>query len=161
MGLISPIAGAYTATWNSNALGLTDEGFELQAEPKEQAINRSDQYGDSTLDAIVRGGDWFMQWTNLVYGANPLGAVWPFAAFGLMGVIGRSAVTSVCQALVLTSTASTPAAATPATLTAASTKLAANANPRFLFDSRLRNVPIRMQLYPYLVSSNPGWFSTT
>lgn len=129
-------------------VGIQESGFELQFEPKERLINQSDAYADTIIDAIYAGGDHYLQFTALGYKSGSYTPMWPFGALGVFGVIGRLH-SDLAQAFVLTSTTGTPAVATPATLTASKALLAANSNPRLLFDTSLRKVPIRLRLYPY------------
>lgn len=148
MALGTFIAGAYTGTYNAVALGITEEGYTLQWEPKQDAIDKSDVYGDMHLDSIWRGCNWFMQTEFKEHKAGPIAVAYPWAAMGVQGVIGRLA-SNVATALVLTSTAATPAATTPATLTAAGAILAPGSNPEQQYNSRLRTLPVRMVFLPY------------
>jgi hypothetical protein len=141
------IDGAYTATLNAVALGITDEGYMLQWEPHHELINKSDVYGDALLDLIYRGTDWYFQSEFMEYKAGPLNASYPWGALGVQGIIGRLG-SDVGTSLVLTSTTGTPAVATPATLTATKTILAPNSNPMAQFTSRLRTLPVRLVLLP-------------
>ncbi len=161
MALGTFISGAYTGTFNSAALGITEDGYALQSEPKSEVINKSDVYGDATIDAIHRGVDWFVQTEFMEYKAGPL-SVWAFwqSAIGVQGTIGVLA-SSLAFPLVLTATAGTPAAATPATLTGLLAMLAPGSNPMAQFVSRLRTIPVRMQLLPSVVSTVLRNFSTT
>lgn len=125
------------------------DGYEMQVEPKEQMINRSDAFGDMMIDTIYRGADWGMQAQAMeAWLTGVLDAAYPFAALGVVGLIGRLG-SNIATALVLTATAGTPAAASPASLTATKAKLAPNSQPRFSFNSELREVPFRMVFYPY------------
>lgn len=147
MSLGTFIAGRYSSVWNSVSLGIMDQGYDLQMDPKEQLINRSDAYGDMLIETIYRGVDWSMMCESLEYMAGTTGALYPFGTLGAVGVIGRLG-SAIATPLVLTSTVGTPAAAAPATFTGTLTKLHPAANPRLLFNSALRTVPIRFVLYP-------------
>lgn len=160
MALGTFIVGAYTATHNSVALGMTEEGYEMQWEPKAEMINRSDVYGDTMLDIIYRGCDWFFQAEFKEYKAGPIAVAFPWAALGVLGTIGRLG-SDVAETLVLTATAGTPAAATPASLTASKAILAPNSNPRAQFNSRLRTLPVRLVLFPTVVDTVLRSFTTT
>lgn len=142
------IAGAYTGTLNAVALGIAEEGYELQVEPHAEAINRSDVFGDMMIDAVYRGQDYFLQADFMEYKAGPTAAAFPFGALGVQGVIGRL-YSDIATSLVLTATAGTPAAATPATLTASKTILAPNWNVNAAFHSRLRKLPVRFCLLAF------------
>lgn len=149
MALGTFIVGAYTGTLNSVALGITDEGYEVQWEQKQETIAKSDVYGDKMIDTYYRGTDWFVQTEFMEYKAGPIAAAYPWAAsMGLEGVIGRLG-SDVGTALVLTATASTPAATTPASLTASKCIIAPGSNPRAQYTSRLRTMPVRFVLLPY------------
>lgn len=161
MAIATFIDGAYTGTFNSVDLGITEDGYDLQSEPKSEVINKSDVYGDAMLDSIHRGVDWFVQTEFMEYKAGPL-SVWAFwqSAIGVQGVVGKLA-SQLAFPLVLTATAGTPAAATPATLTGLLACLAPGSNPHAQFTSRLRTIPVRMQLLPSVVSAVLRNFSTT
>ena len=138
---------------NAVALGITDEGYDLQWEPKSDVIGKSDVYGDMTLDLIYRGTDWFFQTDFMETKAGPLAAAYPWGALGVQGIIGRLG-SDVATSLVLTSTTGTPAVATPATLTATKPILAPGSNPNAQYNSRLRTMPVRFILLP--VDSGAG-----
>ncbi len=142
------IAGAYTGTLNSVALGITDDGYTLQIEPKQQNIEKSDVFGDAMIDSVFRGTNFFLQTEFMETKAGPLAAAYPWAALGVQGIVGRLA-SNVATPLVLTSTVGTPAVATPATFTASLTILAPGSNPEFQYNSRLRTLPVRLVLLPY------------
>jgi hypothetical protein len=141
------IAGAYTGTLNAVALGITDEGFNVQWEPKVQAIEKSDVYGEMLIDGVYRGTNHFIQTEFLEYKAGSMAAAYPYGSMGVQGVVGRL-MSNIATALVLTSTAATPAVATPATLTASKAILAPGSNPQAQYNSRLRTLPVRMALLP-------------
>lgn len=158
------IAGAYTGTYNSVAVGPTQKGFELSQSFKTELIDETDQWGLTVIDAVYRGGEAFLQFESRTYKA---GATTPFAPWGALGVvatttapIGRLA-SNVAAATVLTAVANTPAAAAPASLTASLSLLAENFDGKLLFDSRLRNVPVRLRLYPGLSGGTLTWFTLT
>ena len=160
------VAGAYTGTYNGVATGMTRQGHELEFTLKQETINESDLYGLTTIDAVLRGGDCFYQAEFREYKAGSLACfTTPFTGsvgsiFSAAKPIGRLA-SSEALALVLTSVANTPAAATPATLTASQALLAEGYPVKLLYDSRLRPVPIRMQLYPTVSGGTGSWFSST
>lgn len=148
MPLGSFVAGRYSSVLNSVDLGIAEDGYTLSASPKEQLINKSDAYGDTLIDTVLRGCDWDAMLESLEYKAGPIAAIGQNAAIGVLGIIGRLG-SSVAQAFVMTATAGTPAAAAPATLTAAGAKIHPSENVRLKFTSELRKVPIRFQFMPY------------
>ena len=147
MALETFVAGRYTGTWNAVDMGLQENGFMLSGQSSEELIAKSDAYGDTVLDTIYRGANWFMEFTALGYKAGTIAPLWPFATFGSLGLVGRLG-SSLAQSLVLTSTAGTPAATSPTTLTATLAKLAEGFDARLMFDSSLRKVPMRMRMLP-------------
>jgi hypothetical protein len=177
MALITPVAGAYTATYEAPggsalALGIQDDnGFELSVVPKGQDINLTDQYGMTLLDGIYRGMDCRLrhkteEWSDgLMAVLTTYGDVIadPSPSFAL-GVVGINYVT-LSGTLVLTSTSGTPAATSPATLTATQALLSANNNFTIGFTSKIREVPIEYMLLPYAATLDDTnyvvWFSTT
>ncbi len=148
------------------ALGLMqgDAGVPtLSHTNKAQPIDSTDAYGRATIDSIHLGIDWFIAFTAMEYSKAGVMAAWfPWhATLGKMGVIGRLYF-SLAQALVMTAIAGTPAATSPATLTASKSIGAPNFNTQILFGPVLRTLPMRLQLFPYIVSSSEvGHFSTT
>jgi hypothetical protein len=160
------IAGRYSCTWNAVDTGYTRTGFELEFQYKHEVLDESDLYGLTTVDAVTRGCDGFLSATLREYKAGSTALLWPVGG-GVLGKVFSTAkpagllASDQALALVLTSTANTPAAAAPATLTASKAWIAPNYNPRIILDSRLREVPIRMQLFPYASASDIILFSTT
>lgn len=131
---------------------MTRNGFTLSAENKVEVINQTDLYGDTIIDLVYRGRDTYLQWVAKVWqNANPT-LWWPWGA--TIGTIWTAAApiarlgSSVAQSLVLTSVANTPAAAAPASLTASKAIIAPNFNAELSFDSRCRDVPMRMLCLP-------------
>jgi len=160
--LATVIAGRYTATWNSLALGLmSDQGYRLSVSIKEQLINRSDGYAQTLIETVYQGADWRIVMEALEYGAAAIAtAINPFATLGALGTISVLG-TGVAQTLVLTSTVGTPAAAAPATLTATKAKQGQNSNTELSFTSAMRTVPLSMDLLPETVSATVKHFAIT
>ncbi len=133
-------------------MGITDEGYALQWSAKAQVIEKSDVYGEMMLDGVYRGSNWFFQTEFLEYKSGPVAAAFPYGGFGVQGVIGRL-MSDIAAAMVLTSTAGTPAVATPASLTATKAILAPGSDPSAQFNSRLRTMPVRLVLLPVDIGS--------
>jgi hypothetical protein len=159
------VAGRYSATFNSVDVGFTRQGFELEFMFKQEVIDETDLYGMSTIDAVLRGADGFVSAILREWKAGPKSILWALGG-GVLGKVFSAAVPNGVFAsdkalpFVMTSTANTPAAADPATLTASKAFIAPNYNPRILFDSRLRETPIRFQMFPYASSTDTILFST-
>jgi hypothetical protein len=160
MALDTFVAGPYSATFDAADVGITENGYELQQECNLQEISGSDAYGDSVIDAVFRGGNVHLQFESKAYKAGSIAAAWPYAAQGVLCAttgVGTLVSDNLAKATVLTKRLSATA---PATLTASKSALAPNFPVRLLFDSRLRQVPVRKRLYPY-VSTNVIFFSLT
>lgn len=160
-------AGPYTGTWNSVAIGFTIEGYQLATRFLKQMIDRTDLYGNTMIDSIHQGANTTIRYDSRNYDAGNLGPAFPYGGLGIVmsttkpvGYNDRAHA----QALVLTSTANTPAAAAPATLTASKTTLSENFPVEMLFDSTARKIPVQMNLIPYESGSSAGTlihYSTT
>lgn len=160
------VAGRYSAAWNAVDIGYSRQGFNLEFQFKHEAIAESDLFGLSTTDLVLRGADVHMDATLREWKAGSTALLWMLGA-GVLGKVASTAkplgdfASNNAQALVLTSTANTPAAAAPATLTALKAWMAENYNPKILLDSRLREIPIRLIFLPYLSATDEIRFSTT
>lgn len=142
------VAGAYTGAYNSVALGLTKEGFRLRFQFLKRLIDRSDQYGDTILDAIFRGVNVNLTLQAIEYKSGSYTPAFPYAALGVLGTIGRLD-SNLAQSVVLTSTAGTPAAAAPASWTGSKCIIGENNNVEWVYDSSNREIPIGFRVYPY------------
>lgn len=159
MGLVAVIGGRYSGAYNSSSVGITETGYELQQSVATEDIDETDAYGGSVVDFFYRGANSFLQFSSKEYAAG-ISPFWPWSTLGAMGTIGRLA-SAVAAAMVLTSTSGTPAASAPATLTGGSSILAPNFPAGLLYNSKARNVPVRLQLLPYIPSSTPVWWQQT
>lgn len=159
------IAGPYTATYGAVDVGFTLDGYKMTQGWKAEMVDKTDLYGDTLIDMVMRGGDCRISYTSKTYKAGSTGPFWPWGALGVLftaaAPLSRLA-RDVASAFVLTATANTPAAATPATLTASKTILAPNVDQMLLFDSKVREVPAVLQCLPYEGATGTGqFFSTT
>lgn len=164
MALGTFIDGAYAGTYNAVAIGMTEDGYDLIQALAEEVISESDVYGGALLDYIYRGGAVQVRADSKEYAAGSTNPFWPWGSLGQMRTpstpIGRLA-SNVAVALVLTATASTPAATAPATLTGSKSILAPGQQGTLKFTSKLRRVPIFLQLLPTDSSGTTTWFTTT
>jgi hypothetical protein len=154
------IAGKYTATFGATpgALGQSKDGIRLNHTIFKQLIT-GDNFAQAPQNAVYQGAECFVQWTLIEYNAaKVLALLFPYAAtpgtYLDMGVIGRLDVLDVAltnnisQQLILTALAGTPAAASPATITLPLTVLAEGFPVEILMAPALREVPIRLRVYP-------------
>lgn len=156
MGLVAVIGGRYSGAYSGSNTGITETGYELQQSVATEDIDETDAYGGSIVDFFYRGANTYLQFASkeYAYGISPF---WPWASLGAMGIIGRLA-SAVAAAMVLTSTSGTPAASSPATLTGGAAILAPNFPAGLLYNSKARNVPVRLLLLPYIPSSAVVWW---
>ena len=162
------VAGAYTAVWDGDVLGTTENGFELEIVYFGEEIT-GDNYGDTVQDVVHRGGNCFIncvleEWrqgsVNLISmfdNADP-GTPGNIGMIGRMGTAIPDSGASVTGQLVLTHTTLSAAQDSPTTLTANNAIIAPGFSTRINFNSRLRKIPIRFQLLPYGDSPDERWF---
>lgn len=169
------IAGRYSGTYNAVDVGITKEGYELEQDADIEEIGETDAWGASVIDGIWRGGNCHLQFNSEEYKAGSLAAFWPYGAGlagpGVLGTLFDSTqvtllpigqfASNIAKAMVLTVQAGTPAVNNINTLTATLALLAKNYNGKLLFNSKLREVPVRQRLYPYTVSGITKFFATT
>lgn len=165
MALGTFIAGRYSATKNSVDQGISRNGYTVSWNAGPELVDESDAYGMSVIDMVYRGGNMFVDYMAKEYKAGPIAACWPWAARGVLSdtatPVGRLA-SALADAFVLTAVANTPAAATPATHTATLSILAPNFDVKTLFDSKLRELPLRLQYLPVVIGgAKVGWFVET
>lgn len=143
------IAGPYTATYKSLALGQTADGYRLSHQFFKKLIT-GDSYGQTPQDEVYQGAEMFIQFRLIQYAAAGVAAImWPYASFLTIGQVGRVSVQqSLIGALVLTAVAGTPAATVPASVTLTNAILAEGYPVELLFAPDLREVPIRQRLFP-------------
>ena len=156
-GLVVPIAGPYTGTWNGSSLGTqNDDGFVLLGTYQGQEINASDAYGMTLVEAIWRGLNWRLRFRGLEFNKGGiLSAIQAMGASGNMATTFTPTLANVgdrmskfAQSLVLTAVLANPPTM-PATLTALSAIVAPQSSVEFLMTSKMREAPFEMVLLPY------------
>ena len=157
MALDTFVAGPYVGTYNAVGIGLTEDGYDLDAGLKQEVIDESDGYGNSLLDYIYRGGDAFMNWSAKAFKPGSISPLWPWGGSlgeisSTTGPVGRLA-SDMALPLILTAVANTPAAVVGnacVTFTASKSILAPGFGIKLNFNSKLRKVPTRLALLPYV-----------
>ena len=156
---MSFIAGPYTVTYKAINAGQIQDGIRLIENYRAEPII-GDSYGDSEQDEVYRGGNvhflfTLMEWDKII----DSGALYPHAARGVIGQVGRLPVQqSLVGALIFTAVAGTPAATQPASITVSKAKIARDFDIETFFGNRLRAVPVRMQAFPYSSSALQRWY---
>lgn len=176
MSLEAFVAGRYFNSFASIDTGISDNGIAIQQESRWETIEASDNYGDSIIDGVYRGGNFYLEYDCKAFKQGSMNPFWPWGGQGSIGGVagngfgvmqyyapvaggagglfplGRLAST-VSQPTVLTALQNTayatPGALVVNTLTAAQSILAPNFPARLLFHTRLRQVPIRLLALPY------------
>ena len=151
------VAGAYTATFNGLALGQTAQGYRLSHTHFKRPVT-GDALAQSPQTAVFQGIEMFLQ-ANLIEfnaaGIYPL--IWPYGSTYLQfGPVGRMDVeSSLTKQMILTAVTGTPAQvlAAPASLTLPNAILAEGFPVELLLAPDLREVPMRMRLYPTTTGS--------
>jgi hypothetical protein len=172
-GLVVPVSGPYTATWNAFTLGTqNDDGYVLMGTWQGQEVNATDALGMTLVEAIYRGLNWRLRFRGMEF--NKSGILASIHAFGStasptttitpnLANIGDR-FTKFAQALVLTAILASPPTM-PQTLTANGAIVAPQSNVEYLMTSKVREAPFEMVLLPYqlVVGSvtNNVSFSTT
>ncbi len=184
LALLIPVSGPYTSVYapGSAAVGTgtnlaqgitTDDGYRLLWTIHKQRIGNdgTDRWGQSLLENVYRGADFSIAYRCREYAVNNVQVTLPYGAplsgnavlrvaLGIPGVCDdTSGFTGV---MAMTAIAGTPAATNPATLTASHAIIADGQQYDLLFTSKLREVPILLNLLPIAVSSgistSPVWF---
>lgn len=146
------IAGRMTVTYGGSAVGQLGDGFTIEHTPRKRLIT-GDVFGpDTPQDAVFRGHDVFIEFDIMEYDAAASASIiWPYGSLGTATAAGRMDVaSSLTAALVFSDTgvAAVPAEDKPHTLTADRAILAAGFPVHLLLEPALREIHIRMQLYP-------------
>lgn len=187
MALDTFVAGRYSGTHlmpgpSATALdvGITEQGYELSLTPEFEDIGETDAYGQSVIDGVWRGGNCTLSFVSKAFKNGSVFAFWPFGGNTDTPVLGRmfdtgagtyvpigTLASDIAGTFLLTATAGTTAAngyvGAPAiaTLTASKALLARNTNGRLLFNSKNRDVPITLRLYPFASGNTIRWFTVT
>ncbi len=160
-GLVVPVSGPYTATWNGFALGTqNDDGYVLRGTFQGQEINLSDAYGMTLVEAIWRGLNWRLAFRGLEF--NKPGILASMQAFGSTGAPSTTFTPTLArigdlysrysQALVLTAILGAYPPTMPISLTALSAIVAPQTNVEYLMTSKMREAPFEMVLLPFAAS---------
>lgn len=164
------VAGRYSGVITYPAgsplsLGILEEGWNIRWQHKKDYINRTDAYGDTTIEAFHQGLDMWVSGVAKEWLSGVIKTIQPFGGWAgtgasnmALGTIGV-ADTDNAGILVLTATAGTPAATSPASVTFTYAIQDEN-DVDMLFGPRHRTMPFTLRIYPYY-SSAIRFFSST
>jgi len=143
-----------TALSTPSWIGATHRGFTLSTQMVGEAVE-GDIWGGSIVDIVYRGGNCRISWEAIAFRYGSVVPYWPWATLGTMGTVGRLGSTYGGN-LVLVAAPGTTAADFPTigqlhmqAITAQNAILVPNNNFDLIFDSRLRKVPVALQLLPF------------
>jgi uncharacterized membrane protein YczE len=140
------VAGSYSATYNSLALGIIEDGFTIDWVSRAEDIV-ADVGGTAPIDGVYQGLEMQVSFTLSEWDAAAAqSAFWPFAnTIGEVGRIG-TLLSSLAKTLVLTKCANTSAA--PTTITFQSAILAPGFSVSTLWANKHRKIPLQMRILP-------------
>lgn len=165
------LAGQYTATYNGKALGQSAEGFRLSHQFFKRLVT-GDLGAETPQDGVYRGREQFAAFRLIEAAeagveelAEPYGDPLELGQIGILDQQGSSAsggsgsgpATGKVKSLVLTAVAGTSAAdGGPATMTFPNAILAEGFPVEVLYGPDLREIPVRMRIYPDMEAENFG-----
>lgn len=146
------IAGAYSAVYNSQDLGIIDDGFTIEWVSRAEDII-TDVGGAVPVDAVYQGVECTVSFVLSEWNATGAAAAfWPWAStVGQSGELGRL-LSSMAQALVLTKCGS-GGNQVPATITFEKAILAPGFNVSTLWANKHRKIPLQMRSLPVGLNS--------
>ncbi len=159
------IAGTYTATYNAKTLGQSAEGWRLSFEIFKRIVT-GDLGAETPQDAVYRGQAYFAEFRLIEpmysgiadlcapYSAT-VGTPWELGKVGLLDVQGAGTATPVarCKPLVLTAVTGTSAYNdAQQTITCPLAVLAEGYPVSVLLAPDLREIPIKMRIYPNMAT---------
>lgn len=168
--------GAYTATYNNaSGAGVTDmglvEGVRRYQQTAEGTDVRSDMFGESVVDGIFQGANMFALmtfklWKDLIHTADlTQDYLWPFAAMGASGVIGRSYVDMAGSLVTTVVAGNTAETYGPKIRTASLAIYSPKHTSEHILGNAERDILIVFRLYPTFVtsvnSSKLTWYADT
>jgi hypothetical protein len=165
--LLVPVAGSYTVTYNSVAIGVIEDGFNLEFSNRADMIT-GDNLGDIIQDGIFRGVDGVTVDMTLIEAGKgeTAGIQWPLnSTFGFINAVSTVpyvGYTMSSLSLVMVCTLLTGPPGAPNSFTASQCILAEGFPVRQQYANRLRRMPLRLRWLPYTDgSSNVVFFKTT
>ncbi len=139
-------------------VGMSRTGFTLHTQSTAEVVE-GDALGGSVIDLIYRGGNVFLSWDAISFRPGAIVPSWPWAMLGSVGTLGRLG-SAVGGTLFMAAAPLTPASGNPTvgqliinSLTARNAILAENFRMDWLFDTRLRRIPVQMRLLPFVLGS--------
>ena len=145
------VAGSYTATYNTLALGIIEDGFTIDWVSRAEDII-ADVGGAAPIDGVYQGLEVQISFTLSEWDAAAAQtAFWPFeTTVGQMGRIGRL-LSGMAKPLALTKCANTTAA--PTMISFPSAILSPGFSVQTFWANKLRKIPLQMRILPFGLDS--------
>lgn len=144
------IAGPYDATWGTNALGCTENGWEFSEDVFIDAL-RDDCHGDMTVEAILRGAGVSLSGSLTEWSQAGVQAIQNFGSALGTATTGAYTVNNVGK-LALADGVAVPLVLTPIVASTArktyTVHLTIPASRRFNLNSRRRVLPVSFMCFP-------------
>lgn len=144
-------AGPYSVVHNGVAIGLMRGDAQspvCEIMRHSQLITDTHVYARTPIGAIGQGGEAFASFTCMEAVTAALAVLWPYSVTGKMPTVGVDDYTTLAAAMVFTAAAGTLASANPASITCSKAVIAEDFPMRYVYGPILRELPIRMRLYP-------------
>lgn len=144
-------AGPYSVTHNSVAVGLMrgdQQSPVVEVMRHTQLIQDTHLYARTPIGAVGLGGQAFASFQLMEYRTAALAVLWPYASIGKVPTVAVDDYETLAAALVLTNAGGNMAAALPTSVTCSKAVIAEDFPMRYLFGPVLREIPMRMRLYP-------------
>lgn len=151
-------AGPYDGVFGTSTvtLGLmtgAEQSPMVEIQRHGQLINNTHKFGRTPIGQINQGAEAFFSAILQEYNTSLLALLWNYpdatVSIGKMPAIGTDDVASYAQPVVLTRQGTTLATTTgPATITMSRATMVEDFFLRYVFGPILREMPIRMRLYP-------------
>lgn len=138
--------GVYTITWGGAAVGITEDGPEMDHQILAEILNQSSTHGREEIDGLYLGMQVSINFSVRVWSSTVKDLIWTAGTWGASGTIGRS-LYDLSKAVVFTAVSGTVAAtAGPSTVTASKCILRPNTSVRTSFGNRWRVIPVTMMV---------------
>lgn len=157
------VAGPYTATFNSVTLGQLELDSLKVTFTNGQDDITGDNFGEAIQDGVYRGGNCYLDMMCLEYDSliTALAGHPYIATPGIVGTLGSLISAASMKTLVLTKLYSSGTTVSPATLTSTAAAIPRGFPLEYLMAPKLKRVPLRLQLYPYIASSVKYFYQVT
>lgn len=153
-------AGPYNCVFGGVSIGLMRGDAQspvVEIMRHTQLITDTHLYARTPIGAVGQGGEAFASFTLMEAITGALAVLWPYSVIGKNPTIGVDDYTTLATTFVLTAAAGTLASGNPASISAAKAVLAEDFPMRYVYGPILRELPIRLRLFPNDSSNQLFW----